>query len=148
MLYLPHTVIVRKPVTVVDGDYVEGGTAYHSPLSLQVQLTPAKSAQAAFEASGVNIDSPYLMVWEATSPHACPVGSQIEHDGHRYTVRTPTQVFSAHPVAANCSCYLEENQFTPEGLDLLTAADTPSMGQGGQSGGSGKGDLGTIDPGG
>jgi len=127
VLYLPHTVIVRKPIATVDNEYVERGTAYHLPFALQVQLTPAKSAQAAFDASGVNIDSPQMMIWDVHLPHACPVGSVVEFDGHRYVVRTPTQTFAAHPVAASSSCYLEEMQFTPEGLDVLTPREVPSL---------------------
>lgn len=126
MLYLPHKVLVRRPA-IVDDESVEQGTVYHAPEFLQAMLTPPKAGTTAFDADGVMLSEPMFLLWDVKAPHAVPVGSVVEHDGHRYVAKTPTATYANHVLAASNHCYLEKMQFDPEGLDILTPAEMPSL---------------------
>lgn len=133
MIYLPHSVGIRRPSKA-------RGVAYSDPENLDCQFTPARMGTVAWNQSGVQIDSPHLLMWNVEKPLACPVGSVFEFMGEWFAVSTPTQLFTAHPMACSCSAYCERLQYAPEALDILEPSKTASGSSGrtiGVSNGSG-----------
>lgn len=106
LFHTPHSVEVFVPVEAVDGaSYRVFGVEYAWSCVLRAQVTPMASSQA-FEAIGVDVDRPHLMMWGEEQD--VPQGALVSLGARWFLARAGQQVWNAEPLTAHRSIVLAE----------------------------------------
>lgn len=118
-----HRVIRRlqqeneTPVTlIVAGVSYSLGTAY------KVHLYPVSSS-VAFEASGLEMSRPHVLMWEPGDRDRFPIGALVEESRGMFMVSTPSQHHEFGNQADHSFCFVNLMEIEPEGIQKLHIED-------------------------
>lgn len=113
MIFKPHTFTRRSSTSQVGGDLVVGGKAYGVATSYTGQITPL-AANAVYEAWGVNLNRPHLLLADLTDAQDWKVGDLITMGTRFFKVETPVKIWDSGGVVASadhCEIVIEEMQY-------------------------------------
>lgn len=126
MLQLPHLIIRRLTTEFVTADKVVNGEAFGLGVPFYVMLAPM-SATAAYEASGVDLQRPFMLMWGPEDPDRFPLRTLVEDDrGRLYQVSAPTVNHRFGNSADHCSTVASMLEIEPDGIER-TADDNISF---------------------
>jgi len=118
-----HRVIRRlqqeneTPVTLI-----VAGVSYSLGTQYRVHLYPVSSS-IAFDASGIEMSRPHVIMWEPDDRERFPVGCLVEEKRGLFMVTTPSQHHEFGNQADHSFCFLNLMEIEPGGIQRLHIED-------------------------